>query len=322
MGLFRHLLSVTLIIAASVALAQDTPCPRNQPVIVFNSSENAIFLFGGYCSLEKTRLNDLWSFNGKAWKRLAPRHSPKPRSGHQMIYDELNNRIVLFGGKNNDNELLNDTWVFKQNQWRKLTISSPPPRQSHRLVYLDDGRILLFGGSNQESSLNDTWIFHNDEWKPFLTSNPAPEPRRQHTLSYDIAREKVIMFGGFDRSKETKLIHDDTWEWDDQYGWEKMSTNPLMARDHHAMVYDRKNKVTILFGGYNQTYLGDTWIWDGVRWNQLVMDGPSARAGKPGFIYDSLIDLPVLFGGGDSKNLTLMDFWQIYLIESTWKKVK
>lgn len=319
--MLNYLTFLSVLIWAPTLYAQEIPCPRNQPVIAYHDDAETILLFGGYCSLKKTRLNDLWVYDGEKWNRLDPTNSPEPRSGHQMVYDKFNKRLVLFGGKGNDNEILNDTWIFKEGKWLKLNISGPPPRQSHRLVYLENGRMLLFGGSNHEGSLNDTWVLTQQEWRSYQSTN-SPAARRQHTMSYDAEREKVVMFGGFDRIENAKTIYDDTWEWDVQNGWRMSTANPSMARDHHAMVYDQKNKVTVLFGGYNQTYLGDTWIWDGKIWKEIAVAGPSARAGKPGFFFHTSLDQPILFGGGDAENQTLMDFWQLNLADATWNKLE
>lgn len=296
-----------------------SPCPRNQPVTAYHIKENKFFLFGGFCSTEKKRLSDLWKFDGKKWESIKTEKSPEARSGHSMIYDTFRESLVVFGGKNNQGELLNDLWVWSGTSWTLLSNEGPSPRQSHRIVFNSDtGDIFLFGGSNAAGqSLNDTWIFNKGKWTK-LDMQDAPSPRLQHTLAYDQDRKKIILFGGFNRTEAGKIIYGDTWEWSATQGWRLKGKNEEMARDHHAMVYDLESKTTLLFGGYNQGYLGDTWSWNGEKWILRTTDGPS-RAGKPGLMYNNLEKCVVLFGGGDKNNMHLMDFWQFSTMDNFWK---
>ncbi len=298
--------------------AERSPCLRNQPVTAYHIKENKIFLFGGYCSTEKKRLNDLWAFDGMRWESINVKTAPEPRSGHSMIYDSFGERLLVFGGKNEKGELLNDLWSWNGTNWLLLNNSGPPPRQSHRMIFNNDnGDIFLFGGSNAaKQSLNDTWVFNHGKWTKLNRQN-SPPPRLQHTLIYDQLRKKIVLFGGFDKTEEKKIIYGDTWEWSSAQGWKLKDKNEKIARDHHAMVYDPESKTTILFGGYNQGYLGDTWSWNGKKWILRAVNGPS-RAGKPGLMYNNFEKCVVLFGGGNKQNMYLMDFWQFSGTTNLW----
>lgn len=293
-----------------------TPCPRNQPVIAYHSELESIFLFGGFCSETKTRLDDLWRFSEVGWDQIENNEGPSARSGHAMVFDRANSTLILFGGKSNDGILLNDVWAW-DDSWKLITEDGPSARQSHRLVDTDQG-ILLFGGSNSEGSLNDTWIFNGNSWAEIKTNN-LPSARRQHTLAFDSDRKVTILFGGFDRSDNDKIIFGDTWEFDGKE-WIQTANNPELARDHHAMAYSQTSKVTILFGGYNDGYLGDTRFWNGQEWEQIDAQGPSARAGKPGLIEDASSGMLLLFGGGDASNSYLMDFWNFNTESFLWSQ--
>ncbi len=312
---------ISLLIVSSIAAAQseEIPCPRNQPVIAYHQQEMAIYLFGGYCSSEKKRLNDLWKFDGKSWIPMVSKKAPVPRSGHAMIYDHSENRLLVFGGKDDKGNLLDDTWVWKEGSWKELKGKAPAPRQSHRLAFNSgDGTILLFGGSGVDGNgLSDTWLFKGDKWVKWEVGN-QPSPRLQHTLSFDPERNVMVLFGGFNRTDAGKQIFGDTWEWRPLEGWTLMADNKEMARDHHAMAYDANQQSVILSGGYNQGYLGDTWSWDGSEWQKVLVDDRLARAGKPGLIYDSEKEALILFGGWDRNNKPLMDFWQFDAHQRSW----
>ncbi|MFX0173360.1 MAG: kelch repeat-containing protein [Candidatus Hodarchaeota archaeon] len=50
-----------------------------------------------------------------------------PRTNHKMVYDSLNQRIILFGGLGNDfSDSYNDTWTFDclNDNWTELSESS------------------------------------------------------------------------------------------------------------------------------------------------------------------------------------------------------
>lgn len=308
-------MSIAFTLLFCVSTVGQNPCPRNQPVIAYHSELESIFLFGGYCSESNTRLNDLWKFADGQWENVENENRPSARSGHAMVYDKANKRLVLFGGKDNNRTLLNDTWIWDGN-WKLLTNEGPPARQSHRLVETDLG-ILLFGGSNNEGSLDDTWFFSDGNWKEMNTTN-VPPARRQHTLAFDNDRNVTILFGGFDRSDDSKTILGDTWEFDGN-DWTKKAANPELARDHHAMAYSKASKSAILFGGYRDGYLGDTHLWNGQDWRKISSQGPSDRAGKPGLVAISP-QMLVLFGGGDASNLYLMDFWKFNTNSLEWSQ--
>ncbi|MDW3193780.1 MAG: kelch repeat-containing protein [Cytophagales bacterium] len=317
-------LSVTVSILTLTGSIQPTPCPRNQPVIAYHEQDRSFYLFGGYCSESKTRLNDLWKFDGQHWQLIEQDHSPEPRSGHTMIYDPTHRRLLLFGGKNDQGLLLNDLWEWKNGSWHLITESGPPARQSHRLVVNSStGDLLLFGGSDvNRQAFGDTWIFNGETWLE-KTDKAGPPARLQHTMTYDNTRAKVVLFGGFNRIGTEKIVLGDTWEWDHINGWVLASMNDHLARDHHAMTYDPNLKLTILFGGYHEGYLGDTWGWDGSNWrplSQAIESGLTRRAGKPGLTYNTHIHRITLFGGWDHTNQPLMDWW--YLDENEWKSLE
>src|SRR5262245_14207828 len=76
-------------------------------------------------------------------------------------------------------------------------------------------------------------------------------------------------------------------------GWDQ---EVLRGRIGHAMVYDSARDVTVLFGGYNGSQLGETWEWNGVQWTFRTNTGPSPRF-EHAMAYDSARGVTVLFGG-------------------------
>jgi hypothetical protein len=96
-----------------------------------------------------------------------------------------------------------------------------------------------------------------------------------------------------------------TWDW---VGWDwridglggVMPSPP--RRFSHAMAYDHRRQVTVLFGGrdrFSGVALGDTWEFDGTTWGQKFPEvSPSARHSHQ-MSYDAARGIVVLYGGGD-----------------------
>lgn len=57
-----------------------------------------------------------WRWSSNAWSRLGATTAPGLRSGHAMAWDPVRNRVVLFGGFVNRNEL-RDTWEWTGQSW-------------------------------------------------------------------------------------------------------------------------------------------------------------------------------------------------------------
>jgi hypothetical protein len=79
--------------------------------------------------------------------------------------------------------------------------------------------------------------------------------------------------------------------------WQRRIDAPMSPRERHAMAYDLRRGVTVLFGGryFSQPY-GDTWEWDGDTWQQRDVVGPEARS-EHAMVYDRGRGVTVLFGG-------------------------
>lgn len=150
-------------------------------------------------------------------------------------------------------------------------------------------------------------------------SDSGPSPRRSMRLAYDSARGVTVLFGGIAGSD----YQDDTWEWDGTSWTQRClpleDCGPAVPspREAYGMAYDSARGVTVLFGGYDGTWLGDTWEWDGFVWMK-VDDGdpngitsPAPRA-VMGMVYDSADGVVLMYGGaaGSAASSQFEDLWQ------------
>ena len=73
-------------------------------------------------------------------------------------------------------------------------------------------RVVLFGGTHLgyvSTLLGDTWEWDGTDWTD-ATPSRSPSSREGHAMVYDVARQRVVLFGGI--GAEGRL--DDVWEWD------------------------------------------------------------------------------------------------------------
>src|SRR5687767_3665711 len=73
-----------------------------------------------------------------------------------------------------------------------------------------------------------------------LTQADRPAGRRQHTMAYDSARGRTVLFGGRDTLTVygTNELYGDTWEFDGYYWEQRFPAHSPPARYGQAMTYD------------------------------------------------------------------------------------
>ncbi|MDX9710729.1 MAG: DUF4215 domain-containing protein [Trichloromonas sp.] len=209
------------------------PPARISHKMAYNAENARHTLFGGTISNYD---QDTWEFDGTVWiqrkgSNTAPCNGssctlcssttcPSKRAGHNMAYDAVRKRIVLFGGDDGINKL-NDTWEWDSTNgaWAERNVSGVKPlsRSSHAISY-DAGRkkIVLFGGRSVNKDLNDVWEWDGTTgtWKnrtPNTIPYSWPSGRFNVEMAYDTLRDRTVLFGG---GVLAGGYLQDTWEWD------------------------------------------------------------------------------------------------------------
>src|SRR5215208_1976767 len=103
----------------------------------------------------------------------------------------------------------------------------------------------------------------SERWLWTQKEDIGPSPRGGHTMAYEAARQRVVLFGGYGSTPP----FGDTWEWDGTE-WTQIADTGPSERFVPAMAFDRSRECQVLFGGYFQeTRFNDTWEWaDGTGW--------------------------------------------------------
>lgn len=180
-------------------------------------------LFGGYGmgDFQTEVLDQTWEYDltTNTWTDLtpvSPTSYPVARYYHSSAYIG-NETMIMFGGYDENDALLSDTWEYNSstNTWTEITTTNTPPeRYSHDIVYLEDGKALLFGGYDDTACMDDTWIYDTStqNWTECGTSGTILPVRVDHKLAF-AGNGKVILFGG-SYLDGSWLTRNDTWIYD------------------------------------------------------------------------------------------------------------
>jgi N-acetylneuraminic acid mutarotase len=138
---------------------------------------NQIVLFGNVGGP-----TDTWLFDGTAWTK-SPATGPTGEAGGLsdsrgfQTMATLGNRVILFGGEQDANHILADTWAFDGMSWTQLTPAHAPAARFHAAATTYGGKIVLYGGAgaipNGAPFEGDTWTFDGTDWTQASSSGPS-----------------------------------------------------------------------------------------------------------------------------------------------------
>lgn len=147
-----------------VATTVPGPAARHAHAMVYDQHAQHTLLFGGSNPPQSQR-NDLWSWDGVAWRQILTAVSPGARHHHALAYDPVHRMTVLQGGAHIRGALRDDSWAWNGAAWIELSGPQVTPARAFASTTYDEsrGRVCLFGGRDGargvpgESTLNDAW---------------------------------------------------------------------------------------------------------------------------------------------------------------------
>jgi hypothetical protein len=266
------------------------PTPLFGASMVYDQRDGYVVLFGGVTQRGFNHYPDVncpifvpvaytWIFVNSQWSNITPSPSPSARNYFGMVYDPVDQYVLLFGGKNKAGDDLQDTWAFMGGQWENLTslITNPPlARDSMDMVFdASDGYVLMWGGYEQglmygntpcSKSLNytcwgqDTWTYQHTSWTELTPLNHKfPHwTQFQSAMFYVPDRQAVFMFGGAECSwPASGNACNATWEyhgdvWTNVTTWfysSRLSYPPVIIEQ--TMTTDYGSETGFMFGGFN-----------------------------------------------------------------------
>ncbi|HEX7837549.1 MAG TPA: kelch repeat-containing protein [Kofleriaceae bacterium] len=297
-----------------------TPPPLHNYAIAYDSARHKVVLFGGETpntTMFGAGFQDrTWEWDGTAWQEIATPARPPRRITHAMTYDSTRGKVVLYGGQGADASLLHDTWEYDGATWTQRSESGPPRSWFHHMVFdAARGKVVSFGGFGEQGfnvvTPGDTWEWDGAQWE-MKVETAAPQARFWPAMTYDIVRQRVVLFGGSSNGPDI-ADSSTTWTWDGGHWIDEATRGRPPARSHHAMVYETRSTTTMMFGGLDGAgarCLDDTWTWDGSAWRQAEPTRSPPPRMDHAMAYDLERARTVLFGGADLAGPYLDDTWE------------
>lgn len=251
------------------------------------------------------------------WRDRTPAaSSPGAPQDRGIVFDLGRGRVVHFA-------TLQNVWEWDGVNWteRKLLGRTPTARGGYAVAYdASRGRVVLFGGDAPSGGFrSDTWEWDGTTWEDKTPLSASPPARRDHAMTYDSARGRVMMFGG--KSGSSGLLQD-LWEWNGKT-WANLtpSASKPIARSMHGLVFDGSRNRLVMFGGdagatWPPLPRQDLWEWDGTAWVDRTPAAPlpATRMGH-GMVFDGGRGRVVVFGGlsnqpGGGNSVLFSDTWE------------
>jgi hypothetical protein len=192
-----------------ITTAATPPGFRYWPNIVYDSTRDRMLFWGGD-SDEVFLPTDLWALSLSGTPTWAPVPTvdapPLGRMATPLIYDPVNDRLVIYAGSNYHNTY--DGWTVSLGgtpTWTQIDDTQrpyPPGRSFHTGVYDSArARMLIFSGYQFQHGAPD----RADVWALSLKGGPLtwspvrgtePEPRALHSAVYDPDADRMLVYGG------------------------------------------------------------------------------------------------------------------------------
>lgn len=290
---------------------ETAPPQRGRHAAAFDLSRKKLYIFGGRYrptgqdTGNYTLYDDFWAFdvNTDTWEELATTgDKPLARTNAQMVYDDLNDRIILFGGNTSPDGLafrpLDQTHILDLDtmEWTRIEPTTKPPARLFHGMVMDgaNNQVLIFSGGDENAFFGpffrDLWALDLEtlEWSLLWDSNVGGGPAGRINPSFveDRANGVIYMFGGHD---DSALGNDnDTWALSGATGsWREIQRGDTYTgqgcnsfcscpdsfvdydfeaperRQYHTFVTAGEHGQAVMFGGTGDCgYLDDTWYFD------------------------------------------------------------
>jgi hypothetical protein len=267
--------------------AVGSPPGRWGQTAVYDSSNNRLIIFGGYSFQAGGFLNDLWvltNANGQggapAWTQLLPSGpAPAPRWDHHTVYDQANNRMIVFAGDNNS-VTFPDVWVLEHANglsgtpvWTQLSpTGGPPAGQSGATAVYDtvNNVMIVFGGASFEfpkvRPTNAVWTLSHanglggaPKWTNLIANGTPNSPGKRwlHSAVYDAVKNRMIVYAGGSGGPYAFPEFNDVWMLANANGlsgtpaWTRIKPAGTIParRGGHSAIYDPATNRMLMFAG-------------------------------------------------------------------------
>jgi len=317
---------------------------RSSHAMVWDGHGN-LLVFGGIDN-RGNLLNDLWQYNTAtgSWTELSPPTTqsapgrcgttPAPRKNAAVVWDTVDQKLLLYGGLGAGNTYLGDLWSFDPttSTWTTLQCAGNSPGLRSSNAVWDGQHMLLLGGKNASGLLQDFWSYTPGAAWQQLADFPAG-PRVFQAMVWNTNGNRLYVFGGLDANG---LQQDDFWMYTPSSSW--VMITPLSTgigvgrpggRQEAIAAWDSKNNLLFLMGGWEAgqgvPYYG-VWVYDPIQnaWGLVTPEYPGNGSNPgphiiPGRIastmaWDTSHQRLYIYAGSSSytSHNNLNDLWMLY----------
>src|SRR5262245_1996962 len=171
----------------------------------------------------------------------------------------------------------------------------------------------MIGGPLVTLAFGDTLEHDGTRWRS-MSPPVAPSARWGHGIAFDVARARVVLFGG----RPAGTLLNDRGEWDGR-NWQQGLTvvAPEPRADMATTADPFRGGVLVHGGGDNvRVVLGDLWRWSGTQW--LLQDSAGPLRAMHAMAIDPHDGTLVLFGGSALDIAVPGDTW---LWNGSWRQL-
>jgi Galactose oxidase, central domain len=192
-----------------------SPPGRLASSLAYDAESDAFVLFGG-STADFELLDDTWAYDldRDVWRRMAPASVPPPRFFHLMVYDDLRDRVMLWGGdvlpefaqrpylKDLTADDYAPVWEYDldSNTWTEVKPAGevPPLRIKAGMVFdPGTGRVIVHGGERfaDGTAFGDTWAYDpaTRAWTRLGDDGPKVTA---HGMALAPDGSRILLFGG------------------------------------------------------------------------------------------------------------------------------
>jgi hypothetical protein len=236
---------------------------------VFDPVSGRLVVFGGTLSND-IHANDVWALAPDAgtWFRIRPQFFPT--RNYSAVVDPVAAEMLVFGGEvpgGLSNDLAVQSLAPGPNSRRMLDTGTPwpTPRYAHRAIWdAVRDRMLVFGGYDVPSGyLNEVWEYRprpTPTWSLLTTTGIPPAGRFAGGLLFDVARDRLLVFGGYSLIAGVPTGWSDLWalplSGPNTLQWQALSPSgtPPSPRWGFSMLMDAPHDRAVVWGGASANY--------------------------------------------------------------------
>ena len=175
------------------------PSARSDHVAIWDASNAAIWIHGGFDGIEK---QDLWKFDTRegSWRHIQVNNPPSARANHVAAWDDTNQALWIHAGHASE-VLYRDLWRFSASNstWSLISSSGPSARAYHVSAWDTLNQIFWIHGGKDVAPRRDLWRFdaQNYKWQ-LIEDHRGPSRRFDHVAALDVDTGALWIHGGYE----------------------------------------------------------------------------------------------------------------------------